>query len=53
MKSVDKKRKMGVSIELAAAAQAAYMQAEKKEQQTQQGKPANIGLQPGWGGKGR
>lgn len=49
----EKKRKQEITVELAAAAQTAYIEDKKREQQAQQGKPANLGLESGWGGKGR
>jgi hypothetical protein len=48
----EKKEKETISIQLAAAAQAAYAEDAKRES-GQQGQPAQMGLNPGWGGKGR
>jgi hypothetical protein len=48
-----KKARRPISLELAAAAQAAYVQEAKREKQEQGGEKANLSLQPGWGGKGR
>ena len=48
-----KKAKRPISLELAAAAQAAYAQEAKQERADQSGQKANLGLKPGWGGKGR
>ena len=48
----DAKPREPISVDLAAAAQAAYAENAKREAQ-QQGQPATLGLQSGWGGKGR
>lgn len=52
MKKAEDKPTVEVSVELAAAAQMAYAENAKREAQ-QQGHPTNLGLQSGWGGKGR
>jgi len=51
MKETKEKKEL-VSVELAAAAQVAYAESAKKEAQNP-GKPTTLGLQSGWGGKGR
>ena len=50
--SKEKEKRIEVTADLAAAAQAAYAENAKREAQ-QAGAPPKIGLQPGWGGQGR
>jgi len=42
-----------IPLAIALAAQQAYAEAAKKEVQTQGAKPANLSLNPGWGGQGK
>lgn len=48
----DKPKYKELPLNIVVAAQQAYM-AQQQAPQPQQAKPAQLGLNPGWGGKGR